>query len=486
LLPSLSDEEKALVDLALGESTVWLPQTGPQLEAYLSPAKELFYGGAAGGGKTDLLLGLGLLVHRRSILFRREYPQLEGIEERMREILGSLEGIYNQQTKMLRRDGRTLRLGAMQYEEDRNKYQGRPHDAYLFDELPQFSRKQYEFVIGWNRTTLEGQRCRVVGAGNPPLTSDEEWVIEAWAPWLDSSHPDPAKPGELRWYCNLEGRLHWQRNNTPVVFKAQTIQPKSRTFIPARLEDNLYLAQTDYSATLDALPEPMRSRLKLGLFTLVRSDDEFQIIPASWVDAAMARWTPEPPGPLEGTGVDVARGGPDKTVLANRHGVWFAALKKYPGAETPDGKAVSSRVLLINSLAAPTVVDEIGVGAGAFDAIKDLGFKVIGFNSSEKSFARDRSRRLTFANKRAEMWWKFREALDPDFGEQIALPPDPELKADLCAARWKPVAGGKIQVEGKPEIKERIGRSTDCADAVLMAWWQRSRSSAWGVKGETA
>jgi hypothetical protein len=484
LLASLTDEEKQLLDLAIGEGAVWLPVVGPQLEAYLSPANELFYGGAAGGGKTDLLLGLALHAHRKSIIYRREYPQLRGIEERMRELLGSLEGVYNQQTKLLRHGSKVLELAAMQYDEDKNKFQGRPHDFYGFDELPQFTRAQYEFVIGWNRTTSKGQRCRVIGAGNPPLTADEEWVIEAWAPWLDSAHLDPAKPGELRWFCNLEGKLHWQRDNTPLEFKGEKRTLKSRTFIPARLEDNPHLADTDYAATLDAMPEPMRSRLKHGLFTLVRQDDEFQLIPASWVDAAMERWQPSPPSPLDVTAADVARGGPDKTVLANRHGTWFAPLKKYAGSETPDGESVASRVLLINPKLAAVVVDEIGIGAGAFDALKRLGFGLTGFNSSESTKSRDRSGRLGFVNRRAEMWWKFREALDPDLGKAIALPPDPELKSDLCAPRWKPVAGGKIQVESKDDIKTRIGRSTDCADAVLMAWWKQS--TAWDVKGDVA
>jgi len=46
---------------------------------------------------------------------------------------------------------------------------------------------------------------------------------------------------------------------------------------------------------------------------------------------------------------------------------------------------------------------------------------------------------LTFANRRPEVWWKFCEALDPDQpdGSAIALPPDPELRADLCAPTWK-------------------------------------------------
>ena len=63
-----------------------VPQDGPQRQAYESEADIIFYGGAAGGGKTDLLLGLTLTSQQHSIIFRREAVQLVGIEERMTAI----------------------------------------------------------------------------------------------------------------------------------------------------------------------------------------------------------------------------------------------------------------------------------------------------------------------------------------------------------------------------------------------------------------
>src|SRR5690242_6600339 len=66
---------------------IWQPLQGPQTRALASEADELFFGGAAGGAKTDTLIGLGLTRHRRSIIFRREYPQLKGIIDRLRELV---------------------------------------------------------------------------------------------------------------------------------------------------------------------------------------------------------------------------------------------------------------------------------------------------------------------------------------------------------------------------------------------------------------
>jgi hypothetical protein len=71
-------------------------------------------------------------------------------------------------------------------------------------------------------------------------------------------------------------------------------------------------------------------------------------------------------------------------------------------------------------------------------------------------------------NTRAWLYWQLRESLDPANGDNIMLPPDPELKADLCAVRWKFTVSG-VQAESKEEIFKRLHRSTDKGDAVTLA-----------------
>ena len=89
-------------------------------------------------------------------------------------------------------------------------------------------------------------------------------------------------------------------------------------------------------------------------------------------------------------------------------------------------------------------------------------------NASESSEAKDMAGVLGFVNQRAEWWWRTREALDPKSGQELALPPDSELRADLCAPRWKLTVRG-IQIEAKDEIIKRIGRSPDRGDALVYA-----------------
>jgi hypothetical protein len=467
----------------------WIPfPNSPQAEALTHPADELFYGGAAGGGKTDLLLGMSLTKHQRSIVFRRRFKDLQGLRERSSEIIGAL-GSFNGQKELWRvafQGQRTIEFGAVQLEEDWKKYQGRPHDFIGFDEITHFSEMQYRRLIGWNRSNDPAQRVRIVCAGNPPTDATGDWVISYWGPWLDKTHPHPAREGELRWFATIKGKdmeLHgpdrFVLSDNEIVYDfdpgdykpTDIIQPRSRSFIRARVQDNPIYMASGYMTVLQGLPEPMRSQMLLGDFEAGQDDDPMQVIPTAWILLAQARWTPEPPGWMDVMGVDVARGGDDKTVLSPRHGAWMGYQSVYDGESTPDGPKVAG--LIASSIPtgqSPTIqIDVIGVGSSPYDHALQLGLDAVAMNSSQASHARDKTGKLGFVNKRAEWWWKLREALDPTSGEEIALPPDRELRADLAAPRWHMALRG-IQIESKDDVRERIGRSTDKGDSCIYSF----------------
>lgn len=513
----MSEGERALLERATSPDPVWLPFPGtPQLEAYLSEADYLFYGGAAGGGKTDLMIGLGITAHTRSIIFRREGTQFRGIEQREEEIIGS-RGKFNAQKNVwklrdpVRRRPVLIEHGAVQYDDDWKKYQGRPHDLLAFDEAPHFNRVVIRTLRGWVRSSDPQQRTRTLLTGNPPTCPEEEWIIEEFAPWLDEAHPRPAKPGELRWYyVDAEGndvevqdetrlrftvrgasgddqvvpRSRWKRAGggkailldeagVPVLDKlGEPISCESRTVIFAKVTDNPVYMEAGYMATLNALPEPLRSQMRDGLFHLGREDNPWQVIPTAWVEAAQRRWKEragQPRGPLSAVGVDVAQGGEDETVLAARYGTFFDTLDVHPGKHTPTGGHVAGlveQVLASNRSGATANIDAIGVGSSAYDTLRDNDAPAVAMVSSEGTEELTREGTLRFANKRALWWWRMREALDPDKGEDLALPPDRDLKIELCAPRWKPTARG-ILVEAKEDIRKRLGRSTNRADSVV-------------------
>src|SRR5690606_10130771 len=71
---------------------VWQPNPGPQTKAYYSEADELLFGGQAGGGKSDLIIGLALNEHKRSRLLRRINQDAVELGDRLVDILGSDTG----------------------------------------------------------------------------------------------------------------------------------------------------------------------------------------------------------------------------------------------------------------------------------------------------------------------------------------------------------------------------------------------------------
>lgn len=455
---------------------IWKPLPRQRI-AYKNPADELFYGGAAGGGKSDLLLGLALYEHQRSIIFRREYEQLKAMLDRAHELYepyGKFHGTHKRWHQFAD-PKKIIEFGACQYEKDQENYQGRPHDFKAFDEITQFTEKMFRFLITWRRTTIEGQRTRCVVAGNPPLDAEGEWVLRYWGAWIDEDHPQyPTKPGQLRWYTTgPEGIDIEVESGERLLIKGEYVKPKSRTFIPARIEDNPYLIATDYKSTLQGLPEPMRSKMLKGDFSAGARDKKDQVIPSEWVKLAQERWRTlkKPSVPLSHVGVDVARGGRDRTVITLRHGAFITRQIVIKGSDTPNSTVIIGHIQAVMNVECIINVDVIGVGAAVFDGLISSKKLAVPLMSSARSLRRDRTKRLTFYNKRAEWWWHLREILDPEHGENIAIPDDAELRRELCTPIWKHTTRG-VQIESKEAIIKRIHKSTDKADSMVYAFAQ--------------
>lgn len=510
LVTSLTDN--APIEETTGETTdqapLWQPdpKNKPQQQAFDSDADIIGYGGKPGGGKTDLLLGESLNHHRKTVIFRREATQLRGIIDRSLEIIGG-HGRLNEQSHIWRGlpGGRSLEFGGIKEDKDINKWRGRAHDLKAFDEAPEFTEAQVRLMMAWCRTTEPGQKCQTILAFNPPSTSEGRWILVFFAPWLDPKHPNPALPGELRWYARIDDKDLERPDGEPFEHNGEMIKPLSRTFFPSSFKDNSFLDQKDYEAQLQSLPEPYRSQLLYGDFQAGIKDDDWQVIPTEWVKLAQQRWKrdgrpKDDQGnltPLTALGVDVSRGGDDNSVLAPRYDNWFDELFSYPGRVILTGPHLVEKIILfllqrgegkatdgtpvfypdykltlqIIQSSVPVNIDVIGWGASAYDVARAHGITARPVNVGEGSKARDKSGKLGFVNKRAELMWRFREALDPANDEKIALPPDSILLADLTAARYSIQSNG-IKIESKDDIKKRIQRSPDRGEAVILAYAQ--------------
>lgn len=465
----------------------WVPQDRQKI-AIDSLADVVLYGGAAGGGKTDLSIGLILQHHIRTLFIRREGVQNQGAKDRIAEILGTRDGFNSQSGVWRLHEGRQVQFGGVPSLGDETKYQGNPRDLLVLDEAANLLESQARFLMGWVRTNIEGQRCRTLMCSNPPTTAEGQWIIQYFAPWLDKTHPNPAEPEELRWFAAVNGkdievddnRQFVLNDDNGMVFdydpkeytEQDIITPQSRTFIPSKVSDNKYLVGTGYVGVLQSLPEPLRSQMLHGDFLAGMEDDVWQVIPTAWVELAMDRWDVSNGHriPMTALGVDVSRGGRDESIIAPRHGKYhYAKLHTFAGESIPDGATLGMNVLRVRRDGCPANVDGIGVGTSVVDWLVDQNVDVNAIISSEAATSKDVSGNFKFKNLRTELWYSFREMLDPMSGIPIELPPDPQLKADLCAPKYEVREGNMIVVEKKDDIKKRIGRSPDRGDTVIYA-----------------
>ncbi len=237
------------------------------------------------------------------------------------------------------------------------------------------------------------------------------------------------------------------------------------------------------------------------------SSDEDSVIPLAWIEEANERWLElvdvlgrTEDGKVDFSaltmtdlGVDVARSGSDKTVLAP---IYAGPAGEPVVGELRDFVKQSTMATAGNVVAmlsqnpgVRSVIDVIGLGAGTYDRVKEQGYiNSVPFNASNKCFRRDHTREFGFVNMRSAAWWNLRELLDPAYGPTLALPPHDELIGDLCAPKVDVTSGGNYVVESKDDVKKRLKRSTDFADAVIQGclWRPKKRRHAKMVFGGSA
>jgi hypothetical protein len=236
----------------------WAPQPGPQTDALSATwCNELFYGGAAGGGKSDLLLGDFLQdvptygEAWQGVIFRRTYPELEELMGRAHDIFPSTGATWNEVHKTYRwPNGAWLKFRYLEQERHRQRYQGHQYTWIGWDELTQWATdKAYRYLRARLRSPHDVPTKRIRSAANPGGPGHH---------WVRSYFVNPAPGG----YEVLEDR----------------VTQMSRMFVPARLTDNLILVQADpgYAARLRGL----------GSEALVRAwlDGDWNIVEGAFFD----------------------------------------------------------------------------------------------------------------------------------------------------------------------------------------------------------
>ena len=163
-------------------------------------------------------------------------------------------------------------------------------------------------------------------------------------------------------------------------------------------------------------------------------------------------------------GLDVARFGDDQTVFCFRRGRWCYAFRCY---QKLDNVAVANTATNFIKEYHPhrIFMDIGGQGAGVYDILKDRGFSEIirGIYFGEKAINEER-----YFNRRAEMWDSVQAWLSSS--PQVQLPEDESLFDELTGINKKYDRRGRLQLEEKDEVKKRLGRSPDKADALALTF----------------
>ncbi len=186
-----------------------------------------------------------------------------------------------------------------------------------------------------------------------------------------------------------------------------------------------------------------------------------QFISGEAVREAAKRKVEVPRGASRIMGVDVARFGDDQSVIARRHGRKLEPLIKFREMDTMQ---LAHEVAKVINTYQPdvTFVDEVGVGAGVVDRLRQLGYQVIGVNGGSKPEKQNES---VYVNKRAEMWGRMKEWLD-----SAEIPADIELMEELVGPEYGYDNKMRIMLERKEEMKKRGLTSPDNGDAVALTF----------------
>lgn len=228
------------------------------------------------------------------------------------------------------------------------------------------------------------------------------------------------------------------------------------------------------------------------------ASDEAGIIPLSWIEQANVRWDrwKNPPNgespaipALDAIGVDVAGQGKDKTVLALRMGQIITELRSFQKQDTMETAAIVTG--LINKYNGKAIVDTNGIGAGMGDRLKENDIPYVSFVNNAKAIGKTKTGELGFVNKYSEAFWNLRELLDPTSDNEVALPPNEELTQELTTPHFRHRSEGKIEVEMKEAnwgdesgrtVKQRLGRSPDSAEAVIMSFFTSEKASGFKIR----
>lgn len=270
----------------MAKKVVIKPQKGSQEVAMQSKADVIIYGGAAGSGKSHLLLMHPLQYIQdpnfQGVFFRRVTKQLigsGGLWQEAGKMYSAFKTRHRTKPELqhLFPKGSMLSFSHMEHAKNRFDHQGLQYSFIGFDELTHFEESQFTYLLSRLRSDADS-KSYCMATCNPDADS---WVLKWIEWWLDKEgFPDPEKKGVLRYYVVIDESPVFADSPeelmekypescqvyNPNEDKYVTVPPKSITFIGGTIFDNPILIQRNpnYLAELQALPTVEKARLLHG------------------------------------------------------------------------------------------------------------------------------------------------------------------------------------------------------------------------------
>nr|UCS96141.1 MAG: terminase large subunit [Caudoviricetes sp.] len=234
-------------------NVIWTPQP-KQIQMMQRPEYEGFYGGAAGGGKSDYLLAEALrqvhIPHYMGIIFRKTYPQLSELIDRSRWLYSrAFPGAKYNSTEhcWYFPSGAKIYFGNLNRPADKINYQGKRYDFIGFDELTHFTWEEYSYLYSRNRPSGKGTRVYRRATGNPG------GIGHGWVKQYFVKAGPPYKP--IKTTVTIIGP------------DGQLIElSRKKIFIPSSVFDNQALLESDpnYLANLAMMSQQDKDALLYG------------------------------------------------------------------------------------------------------------------------------------------------------------------------------------------------------------------------------
>jgi hypothetical protein len=215
---------------------VWEPHDGPQSFLLACPAREIFYGGARGGGKTDGMLGEWAKhaamygEYASGLMVRRSRTELVETIERSKQIFSKLGATFNEARAFWRfANGARLRFGYLERDSDADQFQGWSLTRLYVEEAGTFPSERPILKLMATLRSGHGVPVKFIATGNPG-GAGQGWVKARWI--------DPHPPGN---------RVMKRSYDNP--FTGDKVE-WDWVFIPSLLTDNPSLDGSDYVARL--------------------------------------------------------------------------------------------------------------------------------------------------------------------------------------------------------------------------------------------